>query len=270
MDTSTILISIFAVAAVGCFGWVIWRLSENKAKREKQNILDAAEREKDIILKSRGKVLWLLYLSEISLQASVSALYGEQVRSKGLKKDFEETVNKYQEFHTNVQTRAKRRLVNRGIGTALSLVPGLGLLDLLTDLVDINNDVEGATEGIDFAKEALNRFSSGVETEFSHISNDDEIPITLTPDEQRVFKETFEQNIGSVETLNASTLNSCVKGTIRDMESSESIQLMAEEEREAAVAKIFEKVEGFITKYYDYHQVCKEQSEENAARSETE
>ena len=264
MDTSTtILISIFAVAAMGCFGWAIWLLLENqrlssKAESEKTEILDDAESEKQEILESRRNALWLLYLSEISLQASVSALHKEQNRSTNLGKSHQETIDKYRGFHTKVQEEAKRRLVRKGIGAALGLVPGLGLLEVSSSLVEIAVDADETLQEINTAEEAFTKLFSDTKTKFSSISTD-EIPIVLTPDKQNVFKEAFEQNIDSdLETLDASSLDSCVKDTVLNMEGSESIQSMTEEEQEDAIEGIFRQVEDYVKNAYRDHQVRKE------------
>ena len=277
MDTSTtILISIFAVAALGCFIWAILLLLENqrissKAESEKAKILGNAESEKAKILESRRNALWLLYLSELSLQASVSALHRERGRSTNLRKSHQGTLDKYREFAEKVQNRTKRRLVSKGVGAALSLVPGLGLFEVAKDLIEIAAEAEEAGEGIGSVTDAFTKLSSDVETGFSNISTDDEVPIALTQDKQNVFKEAFEQNIDSdLETLNASSLDSCVKDSILNMEGSESIQLMTEREQEDLIKDIFRQVEDYVKDASRYHQDRKEQQEGNAARSETE
>lgn len=276
MDTSTILISIFAVAAVGCFGWAIWLLLENqrlssKAEREKAKILADAESEKQRILENRRNALWLLYLSELSLQASVSALHREQQRSASLKESHQGTLNKYGKFAEKVQNSAKRRLVGKGVGAALSLVPGLGLFEVAKDLIEIASEAEETSEEIKTVTDAFTELSSDVETEFSNISTDDEVPIALTQDKQNVFKEAFEQNVGSdLDTLNASSLESCVKDTVLNMGDSETVQSMTDEEQDDAIEEILRKVEDVVKDASRDHQDRKERQERNADRSETE
>ena len=232
--------------------------------------LDDAKREKKNILGSRKKALWLLYLSEVSLQASVSILHSERVRFTRLKTICQENLGEYSEFRDKIQETSKRRLVTKGMGVALGFVPGLGLIQVLSDLIDIGTDVEDASEWIQTTEEVLGKFSGSGGVEFSDISTDGEIPIALTQDKQSVFKEAFEQNIGSdLETLNASNLDSCVNDAIQNMDDSESIKSMTEDERDDAIAEILEKVKDYVTESYDdYNQTHEEQSEKNAARSE--
>ena len=59
------------------------------------------------LLESRKQALWLLYLSEVSLQASVSALYNERMRSKALQNTCQKVINEYQEFREDIQERVK-------------------------------------------------------------------------------------------------------------------------------------------------------------------
>ena len=278
MDTLIIPISILAVAGIASAVWLFLEKKRLSGKLDDvsgklddvSGKLDDAKREKKNILGSRKKALWLLYLSEVSLQASVSILHSERVRFTRLKTICQENLGEYSEFRDKIQETSKRRLVTKGMGVALGFVPGLGLIQVLSDLIDIGTDVEDASEWIQTTEEVLGKFSGSGGVEFSDISTDGEIPIALTQDKQSVFKEAFEQNIGSyLETLNASNLDSCVNDAIQNMDDSESIKSMTEDERDDAIAEILEKVKDYVTESYDdYNQTHEEQSEKNAARSE--
>ena len=253
MDIRAIPIPVLAVVAVVCFIGGVWLFFQRKR-----------------LLESRKKTLWLLYLFEVSLQVSISTLYNERVRSKGLQNTCQEIINEYRGFREEVQERVKKQLVRKGIGVALSFVPGLALMDVLSDLADIDSGVEDADDKIKAAEAAFDKFSKDVGMEFADISSDDEVPIALTQDKQNVFKEAFEHNIDSdLETLDVSSLDACVENTVQNMEDSESIQSMTDEERDDAVEEILRKVEDIVKDSYWDYQARKKQPDEDAARSET-
>ena len=253
-----VVISIFAV---GCLvGLAVWLFFQKR--RLSRELCDAKS--------GKREVQRLLYLSQVSLQASVGAFYSERVRSDHLENTCAKTVNNYHGFREKIKERAESRLVRKGVAAAASFVPGLGLLDVLGDFSDMLSDLGDNLEEIVTAEEELKRFSDGIGTDFSDISTDGEIPIALTPDAQSVFTEAFKQNMSSVEKLEASTVDSCVKDTIQNMRDLESIKSMDTDELHYAIKEIFEKVKDYVSEESDHSQTREEQSEENASRLETE
>ena len=131
---------------------------------------------------------------------------------------------------------------------ALSFVPGLALMDVLSDLADIGSDVEDADDKIKAVEAALNKFSTDVGMEFADISSDDEISIALTQDKQEVFRDTFKWNINSdLQLLDGSTVSSRVKDTIQNVEDSELITLGTAEDIKDVVEEILREVESCVT-----------------------
>ncbi len=247
MDIRTILIILIPILAVGCLGWALWIISQ---------------REKAKILNSSRKALWLLYLFEVSLQASVSALYSERLRSKGLQDTCRETINRYEEFREEVQGKVKKRLVRKGIGAALSFVPGLALVDILSDLADMDSGVEDANDQIKEAEAAFYKFSKDWRVEFADISSDDEISIALTQDKREVFTNTFKWYIDpDLQILNASTVSSRVKDIIQNRDDVESITSMTDENIKDVVEDILREVEDYIKDSIRDHQVGKEEQQ---------
>ena len=244
---------VVLVVAVVCLVGAVWLLYQRKR-----------------LLESRKKALWLLYLFELSLQASISTLYNERVRSEGLQNACQEIINEYRGFREDVQERVKKRLVLKGIGAALSFVPGLALVDVLSDLADIGSDVEDADDKIKAAEAAFDKFSTDVGMEFADISSDDEISIALTQDEQEVFRDTFKWNINSdLKLLDASTVSSRVKDAIQNVGDSELITSGTDEDIKDVIEEILREVESCVTDALHCHQARKEQPDDNAAYSET-
>ena len=258
MQTIVVVTSIFAVVCFG--GLAAWLFIQKR--RLSRELCDAKSEKRE--------AQRLLYLSQVSLQASVGAFYSERVRSDHLENTCAETVNNYREFREKIKEKAESRLARKGIAAAASFVPGLSLLDILGDLSDILSDIGDNLEEIVAAEKALKRFSNVPRADFSDILTDVDIPIALTPDAQNVFIEAFKQNMSSVEKLETSIVDSCVKDTIQNMRDLESIKSMNKDELHNAIKEIHEKVKDYVLEDSDHSQTRGEQSEGSASRLEAE
>ena len=95
--------------------------------------------------------LKLLYLFELSLQLTAFALYSEMSRAKhlgvenrkfdaaykNLHAEYEDIFDTYADFREKVERKAKRRVVQSGAGLVLSLIPGVGAIQLVADLIEL-------------------------------------------------------------------------------------------------------------------------------------
>ena len=124
----------------------------NDAKRRSTEL----ETELQQVAQSNNNAIQLLYLSTLSLQACGIALRRELDRSKGLDEKYRSLaarynvlLDKYQDFSEDVKSKARQRLVRRGLGVALAFIPGLALIDILGDLGDILDVATVADEAVD-------------------------------------------------------------------------------------------------------------------------
>ncbi len=272
MLTMIIVFSILVAFCLGCALWLWYKLE--KAKKEKKyirNQLDTANTEKK-------DALWLLYLSEISLLASVSVLYSERRRFYNLKHNSDETLKNYQAFHENVKRQTEMRLIRKGTKVALSFIPGLGLLDILDDIGEILSDADKASDFISKMSgtlETLTTGSSGVAIGFIHSTTDDDNDISadVIKDVHSTFQESFEEfedNINasdSDELMDASKLKTFVADTIQSMDNLDTVKSIPEGERQMIIDRTLKRVNEFVDAVSDYNQVNKEEPNANAAAS---
>ena len=250
--------------------------------------------------------LWLLYLSELSLQASAVVLHSERKRSSRLIQNYRdlekqyrtlhggytEAVESYDDFCGEVETKARRRLVRRGIGVALSFIPGFGLIDILSDLGEIVEFVKDAGEDVsefssfvessklsgnaiqnlgDFAPITLAPSASAVLEEIKDSSSNEnvgEASMALTSEAQSTVKETFEQNLTSDNRFPLSSdLNTFVKETIQ--RTKDWVEAMPENEsrKAAVITKLASNFRQFGIEYYNHHKAPKAPGNRKSASS---
>ncbi len=128
---------------------------DSKLKAEEQRSTEL-ETELQQVAQSNNNAIQLLYLSTLSLQACGIALRRELDRSKGLDEEYRSLANRYndlldnyQDFSEDIKSKARQRLVRRGLGVALAFIPGLALIDILGDLGDILDVATEADEEVD-------------------------------------------------------------------------------------------------------------------------
>ena len=127
----------------------------NDANRRSERL----ETERNQIAQNYNDAIQLLYLSTLSLQACGIALRRALNRSKYLDKQYRGLADKYNElldnyldFSEKIKSKARQRLVRRGIGVALTFVPGLALIDILGDLgdiLDVATEADAVVDGWD-------------------------------------------------------------------------------------------------------------------------
>ena len=260
------------------------------AEREKVTLsesLEEAEREKvtlseslELVTKSNENALRLIHLFKLSLRGTTVFLHSERARatrlikkyqkleedSRELHQNFQKTVTEYKEFREEVERKAKRRLARVGVGAALSLVPGIGLIQVANDLIELVNFANEIAEGADLSAiesfklsddeiESLAGFAvlSTIPLPLSEMPSDEdstEVPGALTRDYQSIVKETFEGNMGpDIETPDISDLNAFVKDMIQRLKN--AVKSVPESERRNEIAKIVNDFSQFGIASYD-------------------
>ena len=253
--------------------------------------LEAAEQAKanlsrqlEQVSEKNENALWLLYLSELSLQASAVVLHSERKRSSRLIQNYRDLEKRYQTLHggytkavesyddfcDEVETKARRRLVRRGIGVALSFIPGFGLIDILSDLGEIVEFVKDAGEDIsEFsdtvessklsgnAIQNLEDFAPITSTEIKGSPSNEnvgETSIALTDAAQRTMKKTFERNLTSDNRVpRSSDLNAFVKEAIQRTKGWVEAMPGNESRKEAAITKLADNFKQFGIEYCIHH-----------------
>lgn len=253
MLIAIIAISILAAAWIGLAIWFWIERNESQAVRgELKSQLHTAEKDKD-------DALWQLYLSEVSLLASVSALYNERRRFHDLKEKSDLTVEEFREFHENVKTRAQRRLIRKGNAVALSFIPGLGLLDILGDLGETLEETDGVSEFVKNMSESIDKLAtSPTNLQFNETTNDDDISLDLMENAHKTFNQWFDgeflgfdENAGSfppsnnVMVADASGIKVFVDNTIQSTQDLEPIKSMTKDEIQKVIARTLNKVHQF-------------------------
>ncbi len=257
-------------------------LTQDLAEAEQQNTSltqDLAEAEQqnanltqnlEVVRENNENALRLIHLFEVSLQITAVAYHSEHVRAEGLvkhykelaeqyeklHKKFNEAVSVYNEFREEAERRAKRRLAVTGIGALLNLIPGAGLIQIASSLVEGLDsiadaagglvDLSGAAETLASSSEAiqdlenLTSFATSVLLLLPEISSDQdslEEPSTSAQDYQNLLNETFEDNLGpTIEAPDKSAINAFVRNMIERMR--DIVESRPESERQDAIAQI--------------------------------
>lgn len=234
------------------------------------------------VSQSNENALWLLYLSEQSLQSCGGALLSEQHRYQGLEENYEtlhrgyrKTADDYGAFRKEVQSKAKKRLVKKGIGVALSFLPGVGLIDVLSDLGEIAITAGAAAEATDELRDTLNELPDPgelpTEGEFEPLSfstDGEEIPAGLTPEAQDTVNEVLAQSLSEAgETPSPNAFSAFALGAIQRLESQVDAEQNEGIQRAMAIAKTANNFRQFGIQVYDYHGSRDPQQEENRSSS---
>ncbi len=250
----------------------------------------AAERQRNARLtdslvevsQSNENALWLLYLSEQSLQSCGGALLSEQHRYQGLEKNYEtlhqsygETADSYKDFREEVQRKARRRLVKKGFGVVLSLAPGWGLFDVLSDLGEIVSITADAAETTGEIRDTLNELPDpgelSTEGDFEPLSfstDGEEIPTGLTPEAQNTVNEVLAQILSEAgETPSPDAFSAFALGAIQRLESQVDLEQNEGIQKAMAIAKTANNFRQFGVQVYDYHGLRDPQQEANRSSS---
>ncbi len=205
---------------------------------------------------SNNNAIQLLYLTTLSLQACGFALRRELDRSKRLDENYRNLaeaynglVDDYGNFRDDVSSRAKRRMVKKGVGFALAFIPGLALIDILSDLGDIISVVSEAEEAVDVLDVDIDSIhesveSSGEEVEVSESGKPIEGVsfLPLIPNAQTGVEETVQENV-SIEstTRDPSNLDAFVTDILKFMK--DLVNSLTEDEHRAAIAEMINNLQ---------------------------
>ena len=234
------------------------------------------------VSQSNENALWLLYLSEQSLQSCGGALLSEQHRYQGLEKNYKtlhqsygETADSYKNFREEVQSKARKRLVKRGIGVALSFVPGVGLIHVLSDLGEIASTAADAADTTDEIRDTLNELPDPGELStdaafepLSFSTDGEEMPTGLTQEAQDAVNEVLAQSLSEAgETPSPDAFRAFALGAIQRLESQVDPEQNEGIQRAMAIAKTANNFRQFGVQVYDYHGSRDPQQEENRSSS---
>ena len=234
------------------------------------------------VSQSNANALWLLYLSEQSLQSCGGALLSEQHRYQGLEKNYKtlhrsygETADSYKDFREEVQRKARRRLIKGGIGAALSFLPGVGLIHVLSDLGEIVSITADAAETTGEIRDTLNELPDpgGLSTDaafepLSFSTDGEEIPTGLTPEAQDTVNEVLAESLSEAgETPSPDAFSAFALGAIQRLESQVDLEQNEGIQRAMAIAKTANNFRQFGVQVYDYHESRDPQQEENRSSS---
>ena len=237
------------------------------------------------VSQSNANALWLLYLSEQSLQSCGGALLSEQHRYQGLEKNYKtlhrsygKTADSYKDFREEVQRKARRRLIKQGIGVALSFLPGVGLIHVLSDLGEIASIAADAAETTGEIRDTLNELPDpgelSTEGEFEPLSfstDGEEIPTGLTPEAQDTVNEVLAKSLSEAgETPSPDAFSAFALGAIQRLESQVDLEQNEGIQKAMAIAKTANNFRQFGVQVYDYHESRDPQQEENGSSSEDE
>ena len=234
------------------------------------------------VSQSNENALWLLYLSEQSLQSCGGALLSEQHRYQGLEKNYKtlhqsygETADSYKNFREEVQSKARKRLVKKGIGVALSFVPGVGLIHVLSDLGEIASTAADAADTTDEIRDTLNELPDPGELStdaafepLSFSTDGEEMPTGLTQEAQDAVNEVLAQSLSEAgETPSLDAFRAFALGAIQRLESQVDPEQNEGIQRAMAIAKTANNFRQFGVQVYDYHGSRDPQQEENRSSS---
>ena len=234
------------------------------------------------VSQSNENALWLLYLSEQSLQSCGGALLSEQHRYQGLEQDYKtlhqgysETAAAYGAFREEVQRKARRRLIRGGVGVALSFLPGVGLIHVLSDLGEIASIAAETAETTGEIRDTLNELPDpgGLSTDaafepLSFSTDGEEIPTGLTPEAQDTVNEVLAESLSEAgETPSPDAFSAFALGAIQRLESQVDLEQNEGIQRAMAIAKTANNFKQFGVQVYDYHESRDPQQEENGSSS---
>lgn len=278
--------------------------SLEKAKADLDGDLKQEQQQNETLKKTKAEALWILYLLRLSLIASLLRLSQEETRFMRLDKSYREleqvhadlskryrdtveeyntTAKEYSKFRHEVQSKAQRKVVTRVGSAALSLIPGLGLFDLLISIgeileaiTDTDEIVEAIEEGLraaqDFA-ESLDVIGQGdfdassPDLHLPDLGIDAANPSAVSEESVRKTVQSLEQHLPEMsktpewnwDQIDALT-GEVMQGTAVSLE-------LTPEERSEAVEAAFAKLKAFVTEAYDYRKTHPSPNEEASVDS---
>lgn len=226
---------------------------------------------------AKATALRFLYLLQLLLRASFLRLLHVQDRYKDLGGNYRKLEQKYEDlaehyrknveahkkFRVDIQQKARRRVVQKTGSVALSLVPGLGLVDLLMslkDIIDVAADLGEVADALSYVKD-LSELASEVVLKdfdldmpaFSSLSIVAASASMSLEDARLEVFETIQHFLGDVEIpeLNWNQIDNLIGDVIQGTEVSLQLTLTLGQGNEA-VEDMFAKLTDFITEASDY------------------
>ena len=227
------------------------------------------------VSESNENALKLSHVLDLSLQLTAFALYRGVSHAthlseankelyekyKWLHAEYKENFEAYADFREEVERRAKRRLVTTGAGALLSLIPGVGTVQMAADLIELVSFIgEFAEDTVEF-HDVLSAVASTVDLinvledviDFRALQSSDEDRERGKEEYQTVFKEVFDQNLGQdLKEFNTLNVDKFLKNIIQRMK--DLVESVPENERQNAVRNLVEKFSQFKIVYHTYHE----------------
>ena len=230
---------------------------------------------------SNENALQLLYLFELSSQLTALALYSEVSRATNLGgknkelyaeyeklyAEYQKSLDRYNALCEEVERRAKRRLVRSSATTVLSLLPGVGIIQIVGDLAELVNFVSEIAEGTADVYDMLSVAELSVDlmnllVDFIDLKSIESLQPEISSDQgsekvkqkyQSIFKEVFAENLGrDNKEPDASDFNNFLKAMIQRMK--EFVDSMPESERRNALNRLIGNFGQFGIALYNYHE----------------
>ena len=227
------------------------------------------------VSESNENALKLSHVLDLSLQLTAFALYRGVSHAthlseankdlyekyKWLHAEYKENFEAYSDFREEVERRAKRRLVTTGAGALLSLIPGVGIVQVAADLIDLVSFIGEVAEGTAEFHDVLSAVASTVDLinvledviDFRALQSSDEDRERGKKEYQTVFKEVFDQNLGQdLKKSDTLDVDDFLKNLIQRMK--DLVESVPENERQNAVRNLVEKFSQFKIVYHTYHE----------------
>ena len=249
MTVIAVILTIICVGLLVALAVLIFKIFPQKLETQVAE-QDKLKTQLEEVVKSNDNALRLVHLFELSLQTTFGVLHNKHKSTtdlvdeyeksrreyKELYKEFDGTVRNYQEFREEVSRKVKHRLVRGGVGTALSLIPGAGLLQVAGDLIELANFAADTAEDASDLIDVLKTFGNKLVDDPTQVlldvasftinililreyllnsANGDQTLESIQADESTI-NEIFEKYL-SMETLDADDPNAFVKDMIRYM-----------------------------------------------------
>ena len=215
--------------------------------------------ERQQLAQSNDDAIRLLYLATLSLEVCGLALRRELDRYTRLDEQYRrladaynDLVDNYGDFREEIKSKARRRLVKKGVGIALAFIPGLALIDILSDLADILAVATEADEAIDVfdvelgdTQESIASSSSDApEVSESDIEIDDPSLLPLIPNAPNGVVLALQQNVNANNnTPDPSVLDAFVKDIFRYI--MDLAQLLTDDMHQEAIADMITNLQDF-------------------------
>ena len=171
---------------------------------------------------------------------------------RGLANAYNDLVDTYGGFREEVKSKARRRLAKKGVGIALAFVPGLALIDILSDLGDILAVATEADEAIDVfdvelgdTQESIASSSSDMpEVSESDMPIDNPSLLPLIPNAPSGVMLALQQNVNANNnTPDPSDLDAFVKDILRYM--MDLVQSLTDDMYQEAIADMITNLQDF-------------------------